>query len=118
MICPYCNVEMKFSKASDFYGTRSYKNNIYHCDSCDARVGTHGRGNTPLGTPANANLRALRRKCHDLFDPMWKRKGYSRGGAYKWLQREMELSPEEAHIGKFNEEQCKKLMRKFGKRIR
>ncbi|MFJ8103369.1 zinc-finger-containing protein [Lysinibacillus sp. NPDC096212] len=71
MICPYCQTQAEFISSKDFYGT-NYRTNLYVCRPCDARVGTHGRGKTPLGTMANAELRELRKLCHARFDVRWK----------------------------------------------
>src|SRR5690625_3916722 len=100
MICPYCNNQAEFLTSKEFYG-QDYGTNLYVCHPCDARVGTHGKGKTPLGTMANHRLRVLRRICHRKFDPMWKYKGRgrqrARSQAYYWLQNVMDLSPQEAH---------------------
>lgn len=118
MDCPYCGKEAKFLTSKEFYGKDYYNTNVYVCYDCDAHVGTHRGSKTPLGTLANHKLRSLRRMCHQHFDLLWKNEGYSRTGAYRWLQREMELPPEDAHIGRFTVEQCMTLLRKFGVRIR
>ncbi|MCG1029288.1 hypothetical protein J5S49_13405 [Virgibacillus halodenitrificans] len=114
MSCPYCGNLAEFISSKNFYGT-DYGTNLYVCRQCDARVGTHGKGKTPLGTMANNQLRTLRKLCHKHFDPKWKYKGkarqQARRQAYAWLQDVMGLSPQEAHIGKFNEDQCRKLLK-------
>lgn len=113
VICPYCNNGAEFVTSKNFYG-KDYGSNLYVCYQCDARVGTHGKGKTPLGTMANKKLRALRKTCHQVFDKTWKYKKpkqFARKSAYQWLQKEMNLTPEEAHIGKFNEEQCLELLK-------
>lgn len=119
MNCPYCNKQAEFLSSKEFYG-KNYGTNLYVCRPCDARVGTHGKGKRPLGTMANHKLRVLRRMCHRRFDPIWmyKRNKWARTNAYQWLQREMDLSPQEAHIGMFNEEQCRKLIKILNKRKR
>lgn len=112
MLCPYCKKQAEFISSKDFYG-RDYGTNLYVCRPCDARVGTHGKSNKPLGIMANHRLRVLRKICHRKFDPLWnnKRSKWARHNAYKWLQEVMELTPEQAHIGMFNEEQCRKLIK-------
>lgn len=113
MICPYCNERAEFISSKDFYGT-DYKTNLYVCEPCDARVGTHKGSKTPLGTMANEKLRKLRKRCHLAFDPKWKSGKMTRTNAYRWLQQEMNLTPEEAHIGMFDEERCLKLLEILG----
>ncbi len=111
--CPYCLKQAEYVTSKEFYG-QQYKNNLYVCYPCDARVGTHGKGKRPLGTMANKQLRALRMSCHQVFDNRWKNKkrgkSKARKKAYLWLQEAMNLSEKEAHIGKFNKEQCFKLL--------
>lgn len=109
MDCPYCGHEAEFMTTKQFYGV-DYGTNVYVCKDCDAYVSTHGKGKTPLGTMANKELRELRKICHGLFDPLWQRGQYSRTGAYRFLQRTMDLPAEKAHIAMFNTEQCKKLI--------
>lgn len=112
--CPYCGKLAEFSSSRLFYG-QCYGTNVYYCTPCDARVGTHGRGKKPLGTMANASLRILRRRCHALIDPYWKKGKYSRSTVYRRMAAAMNLTPEEAHIGLFNEDQCKQLIAFFKK---
>lgn len=117
LICPYCNTEMQFMTSKEFYGT-DYGTNIYVCRPCDARVGTHGKSKTSLGTPANAQLRNLRKTAHYYFDRLWRtsvngRERMNRGKAYVKLQQLMNMTPKEAHIGNFNEEQCRECIEKL-----
>ncbi len=109
MICPYCKKPAEFMSSVDFYG-HDYKTNLYVCLPCDARVGTHGRGKTPLGTMANSNLRSLRKECHRRFDVRWKTGKVSRSKAYQQLAEMMNLPSEKAHIGMFDKVQCTKLL--------
>lgn len=68
--------------------------------------------NGSTSTPADQETRDLRHKCHETFDPLWRNKTrwQSRGNAYKWLQRFTGLSMHDAHIGKFNADQCRNLL--------
>jgi len=96
--------------SKEFYG-RDYGTNLYVCLPCDARVGTHKNSRAPLGTLANAALRDLRMQCHKVFDQKWKSGRMSRTKAYVWLQERMYLSPDKAHIGMFDKNQCNKLLK-------
>lgn len=51
-------------------------------------------------------------KAHKVFDLLWSRHPalMDRHGAYYWMQVAMEMSSEEAHIGRFSKEQCLKLI--------
>lgn len=107
MICPYCNKEADFMTTEEYYGV-DYGTNIYVCRPCDATVGTHKRSKEPKGTLANKELRELRMEVHYLLDPLWKSGKMMRHNAYEVLQEIMGMNEDEAHIGKFNEEQCLK----------
>lgn len=114
--CPYCGEMAVFMTSKDYYG-KDYGTNLYTCKPCDARIGTHQRTANPLGTMAKPELRALRMQAHKLFDPLWKpnhkgdgRSRMSRKEAYTWLRDTLGLDKKDAHIGKFNEEQCERLI--------
>lgn len=109
--CPYCNKKARFTSSKKFYG-RDFGTNIYFCKRCDARVGTHGRGKRPVGTMANAELRNWRMTAHSIFDPIWKGKGklMTRSEAYVLMQKLMDMSPKEAHIGMMDKKQVLKLI--------
>lgn len=114
MICPYCGAEANLVDSSIVYG-KSY-GKIYLCSSypqCDAYVGVHKGTDEPLGRLANAELREWKKKAHKAFDIIWKSGGMSRDQAYQLLQRKMKLSEEEAHIGKFDVDQCKRVVSIF-----
>lgn len=114
MECPYCTGPVEFLSSKQFYG-KDYGTNVYVCYPCDAYVGTHGKGKTPLGTLANKPLRQLRMTAHSIFDPIWKGKfrKMGRAGAYRLMQRLMNLPPEKAHIAMFDEDQCRLLISKI-----
>ena len=87
---------------------------IYICRRCGAYVGCHSNSSEPLGTPANVTLRRLRKKCHELFDPLWlrsKNKRKNRKRAYRFLQKVLGVDEERAHIGMLTKEECKKLIK-------
>lgn len=105
VICNYCGKPAEFVDSTIVYGS-SY-GMIYYCKPCNAWVGVHKGSATPLGTLANAELRAYRRKAHGMFDRIWRRRWLSRGKAYAWLAEQMGLTREETHIGMFSIEQCR-----------
>jgi hypothetical protein len=47
--------------------------------------------------------------AHAVFDQLWKRCGMRRTQAYAWMRQAMEMSGEEAHIGRFTKDQCERL---------
>lgn len=109
VFCPYCGQQAKYVDSKIVYG-RSY-GMIYLCKPCNAYVGVHKGTNEPLGRLANKELRNLKMAAHEAFDPIWKTKKMKRNQAYNWLAEQMELSPEETHIGMFDVSQCKKVIK-------
>ena len=67
----------------------------------------------PRGKPRTKELQGWRVKAHAAFDTLWKgeRNRIRRHTAYAWLRRVMVLPPEQAHISKFDIEQCQKVIR-------
>lgn len=118
ILCPYCQYEAEFKTSKEFYG-KDYGCNVWVCYSCEAHVGTHGKGRTPKGTLANKETRQWRELAHKYVDPLWKGKNkkMSRGQTYQWIQKAMDMTPQEAHIGNFTVEQCKKIIRKVGEEM-
>lgn len=106
--CPLCKRKAELVTSELFYGT-DYGNNIYVCRRCDAYVGTHGRSKKPMGSLAWPELRKARRMAHSMFDQMWQRGDMTRSRAYAWLGWKLNVPPEKAHIGMFDEEQCKQV---------
>lgn len=60
----------------------------------------------------NAETRALRGLCHKHFDAGWRdgSRWASRDVAYAWLQKNMGLSEDKAHISLFDKQQCLRLL--------
>lgn len=108
VICNYCGKPAEYVDSTVVYGS-SY-GMIYYCKPCNAWVGVHKGSSSPLGTLANAELRACRRKAHGMFDRIWRRRWMSRSKAYAWLAVQMGLTLEETHIGMFSVEQCRKVI--------
>ena len=115
--CPYCGRRTKYVDSSEIYG-RSY-GMIYLCRSCDAYVGVHQNSNVAKGRLANAELRSWKKKAHFLFDDLWKRKiikercakSRARTAAYQWLSKQLGIDPKYCHIGFFDLEQCKNVVK-------
>lgn len=108
VICPYCNKQTEFVDSKLIYG-KSY-GMIYLCRKCDAYVGTHKNSKKPLGTPANFELRELRKITHLEFDKIWQEKYMSRRKAYLWLANKLGLPLEQTHIGMFNINKCNRVL--------
>ena len=104
--CPYCDKQAMLVPGFKVYPHRSdlKDKSFWVCDLCDARVGCQPNGK-PFGPLANRELRQLRMEAHRAFDPLWKRGGYTRGSAYRWLSKQLEVN--EVHIGSSDEETCR-----------
>ena len=111
-ICPYCG-----STSAKVDGTAIYPHRddlkakiFYQCKPCDAYVGTHRKDGTPLGTLADANLRALRKRVHNRFDPKWQDGKMSRNAAYNWLSQKLKIPKSECHMAMFDANMCRKAL--------
>lgn len=114
--CNYCGQQAEFVNGKHLYPNcrPAWSKEFWLCRPCDARVGCHRGTRNPLGSLANAELRALRKEAHKYFDTVWKGGKLTRGQAYKGLARLMGMTPEEAHIGKFSRQQCLQVIRAYG----
>lgn len=111
MICPVHKTELIKTKTK--YGDR------FACSTATCTVACWS-GST--STPADAETRRWRHRCHKAFDPLWKRgslfASFGRGGienrrrnAYSWLASRMALPINKTHFGMFTLEQCRKALR-------
>lgn len=125
-ICPYCNKKSRLVDSKVVYGT-SY-GMMWMCSPCKAYVGCHRGTINPLGRLADAQLRTWKSRAHVAFDPVWETniqaeiakqggrvphglKGHMRTQAYKQLAHAMNIDRELCHIGMFDVEQCKEVVR-------
>lgn len=102
--CPDCGGEMvlRNSRYGLFYGCKDFPR-------CRATHGAH-RDGRPLGIPADSDTKRARITAHTVFDRLWKNRYMHRGEAYAWMAREMGLEESEAHIGRFDMNQCERLL--------
>ena len=86
---------------------------FYGCSRYPECKGTHGahEDGTPLGIPADKETKAKRMEAHEAFDRLWKYGGMRRGEAYVWMQKALNMTPDEAHIGRFTIQQCDALIK-------
>ena len=102
---------------------------IWHCVPCDAYVSTRevNGEHVPIGTLADSKLRYWRKTTHREFDPLWKHKmkrdgcskSKARNAGYAWLAKQMQLTKDECHIGKFDVSQCQQalhIIREIGRK--
>jgi hypothetical protein len=85
-----------------FYGCANYPR-------CDMVCAAHPDGR-PASIPADAETKAARGRAHQVFDRIWKSGWLTQKGAYRWLQRTMNMTVDQAHIGHFTKDQCEQLI--------
>ena len=110
--CPYCGRKAEIKTGADLYPHRSdlISLRFWACQPCGAWVGCHKTG-IPLGTLANATLRACRASAHAAFDPLWKTGVIpGRSAAYAWLADQLGVAVPRCHIGLFDETQCERVV--------
>jgi hypothetical protein len=111
LVCPECGGGAKIIDSAAIYG-RSY-GPAFACASyprCDAYVGVHRGTLTPLGTLAGPELREWRKRTHAAFDPLWRGGAMRRREAYAWMRATLGLTEDEAHIARFDVDQCRALI--------
>lgn len=112
-ICPYCSGPVSLVNNAQIYG-KSYGSWpwAYRCQDreCNSHIGLHPYTAIPLGTIANAELRAARMAVKIVFNPIWQSHGgayrSARSKAYVWLAAQMNISVARCHIGWFDLHMC------------
>ena len=109
--CPYCGAKAVLRPASYVYGASLTEKgrHLYLCSNwpaCDAYVSAHKSTLLPMGTLANGTLRHKRILAHRALDELQRHRHMDKWAAYLWLQMQLGLSSEEAHIGLFSAGQC------------
>lgn len=101
--CPYCgNAATLSARAGEVVV------HLWLCRPCNASVGCCRGSTVPLGTLANANLRAARARARDAFNLIWRLGGKSKKGAYMWLAAKLGIEPKVCHFDLFTDEQCER----------
>lgn len=111
-LCCECGVPAALVQSQKIYPHRPdlWNRPMWLCE-CGAYCGCHDGTERPLGRPAGPATRKARSAAHAAFDPLWqakmKRDGLSkkkaRGAGYFWLAEQLELDPEDCHIGAMTE---------------
>lgn len=117
-VCPYCKSVPRLVNGLAIYrGRPDLKElNFWQCEPCDAYVGCHkagngfGDGTRPMGTLANAELRAARNRAHAAFDPLWRSGEMGRRKAYAWLGDQLGLPVKRVHIAEFDLATCSRVV--------
>jgi len=109
--CNLCTGDVILVDSTIVYGS-SY-GNIYYCLRCGNYVGVHKETDKPLGLIADEQTRKARIYAHEIFDNLFKSKLMTRHNSYKILQAIMDMSQDEAHISRFDKEQCGELINRL-----
>lgn len=101
---PGCGAAMQLrpSRFGLFYGCVRFP-------TCRGTHGAHPDGR-PLGVPASTETKQARIRAHEAFDRLWRSGRMDRRSAYHWMQQVMGLTSAEAHIGRFDRDQCEQLI--------
>lgn len=116
-ICPYCGNPAEFFETShEFYRCYADLGPMWACRRCQAWTGCHKGTKIPLGSLANWILRGARIEAHKAFDPLWEAKvkrgmpkHEARARGYRWLAEQLGIPASECHIGKMDEQTCKRV---------
>lgn len=111
--CDYCGQPAQLVTGKTIYGRDFARNWFWRCVPCGAWVGCHANSEKkrPMGRLANKELRALKRRGHDLFDPIWQAAWKHRGGAknkirdvaYRWLAENTGIERRHCHFGEMDD---------------
>lgn len=108
-VCNLCGGKVEYISNGEIYGRKYGSGFCYHCKECGAYVGTHkNRPHIALGILADAELRELKKQCHDIFDRQWKSGKIKRKKAYENLAEKLEIPVAECHFGWFDKPMLKK----------
>ncbi len=117
--CPYCGSQAFLRPAAVVHGQKHCAPDmkLYVCaryPACDSYVGAHRHNHMPMGTLANKPLRHKRIAAHAAFNRLWQSGRMAKKAAYRWLQVQLGVPSEEAHIANFSEWRCDQVIRLCG----
>lgn len=115
VICPECGAVMVLRETKKYTTKDGKPKKFYSCSRWPACNGIHGAhpNGEPMGIPGNKETKLWRMKAHAAFDEAYKH--LPRKKRYAELQKVMGLSESEAHIARFDIDQCKTLIHKLEK---
>jgi len=100
--CNICGGLVKYIPNKEIYGKPYGSGFCYCCTNCGAYVGTHvPQPKVALGILANAEMRKMKIKCHDIFDSLWDTPS-QRQKMYRWLSQELGIGVKQCHFGYFD----------------
>ncbi len=102
--CPDCGARMRLALAAPRLIYRCAKYPECHCTHLALHDGT------PVGTVGDEVTRRARQDAHRALDALWKGGPMTRRQAYAWLQAALGLDRTQTHIGRFNVEECQRVV--------
>lgn len=113
--CPYCHSPAHLRPASVVYGDRTSDPGakLYVCaryPACDSYVAAHRATLLPMGTLADKSLRRKRMEAHAALKRVVESGLMTKKQMYRCIQAEFGLPEPEAHIGKFSEMRCQRVI--------
>jgi len=120
MRCPYCGSAVHFRSADGIYKSNNGNAKLYVCSkypSCDSYVRVHPGTMTPVGSLANAKLRAIRVTAHKHFDKLHETGLMTKKEAYAWLAFMLQSPMSQAHIGYQSEYYCNRIIEESDKLV-
>lgn len=106
--CVNCDSKVEIVSNAAIYG-REYGEWpwAFKCTCCDSYVGMHPYTNIPLGSLADVETRAARKRAKSVFNPLWQSGHMSRSEAYAWLAGKLGiLDVNTCHVGWFDVDTC------------
>jgi hypothetical protein len=111
--CPACGKRPELVTGATLYGHRIDLNGklFWRCPDGCAHVGCHAGTSVPLGLLATEQVRQARIRAHAAVDALWGAGGaMSRDRVYGELTRRLGLSREACHIGRFDVDECERVV--------
>lgn len=113
--CPYCGSKALLRPAAVVHGQEHSAPDaeLYVCvryPACDSYVTAHRHNHMPMGTLANKTLRRKRIATHAAFNRLWQSGLMTKRATYHWLQVQLGLPSDDAHIANFSEWRCNQVI--------
>jgi len=113
--CPVCGYRLILYKSKTFKYGGGKDRLFYRCEKypkCDTSCGAHPDG-VIAAIPADVRTKTWRSRAHAKFDKLWQSGDMERTAAYQLMQKIMNMTEDEAHIGFMNADQCKLLIERL-----
>ena len=112
-VCETCGGEVLLKWNNAVFELPKPTGAIYVCENfpeCKSYTTCHVGTTEPIHTVTELPIREHRMKAHESFDWVWKSGTMKRNEAYLWLSIRLNIPQNICHIGRFDEEMCKKVI--------